>query len=276
MGGDSGAGPGGRRESASFGGAREDADESWDYDDTLDGQWPDGLSKDRDMSDGERAQVDLAGELPYLMALLGQLIDQHGPGGVVALSRSDAERRELMAYAAGWQDAAAEFAPRVAAARRDGWLGRWRPLRVLNGPGDVIPFPIARQYAHAAEPAEPAPADPSPAHHQDQGDSLLHGQDAGQDADRAGDYSRGREPGAAPGPGPDSHDGRSHEDETHGGREATAPAGDGQTAAPRPGRGRGPSFPAKSRWSRTPTIPRLTPPRQRPPGGMPPLPDAPE
>ncbi|MBY8878070.1 hypothetical protein [Actinacidiphila acidipaludis] len=309
----------------------------------LDGQWDDGVpdgqtnGHDRyDTCDDEVAQADWEDELPRLMARLGQLIALHGPAGVVAMARTEAERRELNAYAAGWQDAAAEFTPRVAAARRDGWLGRWRPLRVLNGPGDVIPFPVARQYAH-------------PAPHPSADDAVVNGvngvngwdggldagHDTGPEADRDRGYGAGRdaaqERGRAPGydvpqdrghgpgretrPDPDPGAGQvdgtarrdvrpgtggqrpsgphAHDDSAHGGRDEDEPAhgeepsatrshgevtgrpdSAGQQRAPQPPR---PSLPAKSRWSRAPTIPRLAPP-QRPPGRGPdgtPPPDGP-
>lgn len=348
MGGDSGLGPGRSFEPApdGDGGTRDDRDdprehseapdEEWD-DDVLDGPssmgdgWDDDIAdeprKRRDTWRDDPAYGDPADELPRLMAKLGRLIARYGPGGVVAMARSDAERRELTAYAAGWQDAAAEFAPRVAAARRDGWLGRWRPLRVLNGPGDVIPFPVARQYAHPAQPAQlpdeeayqDAYGDAYPARRQAPGGDVGgHGWDTGYDAGRdsgrdpapdAGmktGADRGQRPGHVPQSGqagrqvpgrarePESdqesgepgssinsatHGGRSAGDDdfAHGGRDEGESARGTEQSATRahdePGQGRAgrsaqgprPSLPAKSRWSRSPTIPRLTPP-QRPPG----------
>lgn len=284
------------------------------YDDTIDEACDDirdARDTRNDVRDDARGDVrddpgapgagDDADELPRLLARLGQLIAVHGPAGVVAMARSDADRRELTAYAAGWQDAAAEFAPRVAAARRDGWLGRWRPLRVLNGPGDVIPFPVARQYAR---PPQPRPA----------GDDLVGGwdvsHDAADDADPDAVHLPGHEgqsaPDAGPGPGsagtaggagrrdvsprPGGPVARADEYSAHGGRGEEEP---GSSERPSPTRSHGeprqqerstrqtqgppPSFPTKSRRSRAPTIPRLSPPQRLPgrgPDGTPP-PDAP-
>lgn len=246
-------------------------------------------------------------ELPRLMARLGRLIARHGPGGVVAMARSDAERRELLAYAAGWQDAAAEFTPRVAAARRDGWLGRWRPLRVLNGPGDVIPFPVARQYAHPPQPRSPYDddaLDPYPDAGLGPEGAPGHDRDADRDGELPG-HARESEPepdrGAPlPAPGPDGTGGPGAytDDPAHSGRDDDAgpAAGGGRQAATRShedngqaragssgrggqsGAGPRPSLPAKSRWSRSPTIPRLVPPQRFPgrdPGTGTPPPDPP-
>ncbi|WP_162824221.1 hypothetical protein [Peterkaempfera bronchialis] len=84
-------------------------------------------------------------ELPRLMARFGRLLEQYDPGDVVVMSREEYDRREAAAYAGGWQDAAEEHRQHIAAARWEGWLGRWRPLRVVGGPGDVIPFPAGRR-----------------------------------------------------------------------------------------------------------------------------------
>ncbi|WP_051951299.1 hypothetical protein [Actinacidiphila yeochonensis] len=97
--------------------------------------------------------------LPRLLARLGRLIERYGPEGVVVVSAEEHERAAVTAYAAGWQDAAAEYGPRIAAARWEGWLGRWRPLRVMEDPGEVIDFPADRLRPDPAgtgdQPAQP-------------------------------------------------------------------------------------------------------------------------
>jgi hypothetical protein len=94
--------------------------------------------------------------LPKLMARLGRLLERYGPDGVVVMSAAEFEQAQLAAYASGWQDAAEEYGPRIAAARWDGWLGRWRPLRVMEGPAEVIDFAAHRpQERDTAEPDGP-------------------------------------------------------------------------------------------------------------------------
>jgi hypothetical protein len=92
--------------------------------------------------------------LPRLLARLGRLLERYGPEGVVVLSAEEYDGAAVAAYAAGWQDAAREYGPRIAAARWEGWLGRWRPLRVLDGAGEVIDFPEGGRPAGAAEPGD--------------------------------------------------------------------------------------------------------------------------
>jgi hypothetical protein len=83
--------------------------------------------------------------MAQLMARLGRLLERHGPDGVVVMSREEYEREQAATYAAGWQDAAEEYEPRIAAARWEGWLGRWRPLRAVEGSGEVVGFPRVRR-----------------------------------------------------------------------------------------------------------------------------------
>jgi hypothetical protein len=91
--------------------------------------------------------------LPKLLARLGRLLERYGPEGVVVMSGAEYERAQSATYASGWQDAAEEYGPRIAAARWEGWLGRWRPLRVMEGPGEVIDFAARRPpEREAAEP----------------------------------------------------------------------------------------------------------------------------
>ena len=195
-------------------------------------------------TDGDTAGPDAPGrghgpdddeddELPRLMALLGRLLDRHGPGGVVVVSREEYERRELTAYACGWQDAADEYLPRITAARWEGRLGPRRPLRLLDGPGDVLPFPTARQ---------PPPGEGDPP--------------AGSAAGAGHDASGHNAPG---------HD-------TYGADGAVTGHLAGPSDGPAPGPAAGaprPVLPPKNRRSRAPTIPRLrpTPPRRPVPPG---------
>jgi hypothetical protein len=99
--------------------------------------------------------------LPWLMARLGRLLERFGPDGVVVMSGEEYDRAQAAMYAAGWQDAAEEYTPRIAAARWEGWLGRWRPLRVMEEPGEVIDFPAGqRAEGSAAGPQDPAAGGP--------------------------------------------------------------------------------------------------------------------
>jgi hypothetical protein len=75
-----------------------------------------------------------------LLARLGRLLTRHGHEGVVVMSTEEFEQARCAAYAAGWQDAVEEYGPRIAAARWEGWLGRWRPLRVVDGSAEVVDF----------------------------------------------------------------------------------------------------------------------------------------
>ncbi|WP_328915508.1 MULTISPECIES: hypothetical protein [unclassified Streptomyces] len=102
---------------------------------------PDGGAVPQEHTGGE---PPAGGGLPRLMARLGRLLERLGPENVVVMSQEEYERAKLATYAAGWQDAAEEYRPRIAAARWEGWLGRWRPLRVMEGPGEVIAFPAGR------------------------------------------------------------------------------------------------------------------------------------
>lgn len=104
-----------------------------------------GVYEDEDEDGASYAEA-----LPRLMAHLGRLLEEWGPGGIVMVSREEYDRREMAAYAAGWQDAAAEYQARIASARWEGLLGR-RPPRVVHGPGEVIAFPLGRRAATADE-----------------------------------------------------------------------------------------------------------------------------
>src|SRR5437899_2551395 len=87
------------------------------------------------------------GRLPSLLARpLAWLRARYGPDSIVVMSRAGYEREQAATYAAGWQDAVEEYGPRISAARWEGWLGRWRPLRGVagSGSGEVVGFPGIR------------------------------------------------------------------------------------------------------------------------------------
>jgi len=196
------------------------------------------VSPDQETAGGRRLDGDplpTGEELSRLMARFGQLLEQHEPGDVVVVPRAEWERRETAAYAAGWQDAAEEYRAHIAAARWEGWLGRWRPLRAVDGPGEVIPFPSERL---PAEPDEAATAD----------------------TDEAG----GTDPSSAP-----DGDGPGHDVRVPPQAEGLRPApGTPQRAARPRTPSVKPSLSPKSRRSKSPTIPRLAPlPRRRRPAG---------
>jgi len=194
-------------------------------------------------------------ELPRLMARLGRLLEQHGPDGVIVMSREEYERRELAAYAGGWQDASEEYLQRVAAARWEGWLGRWRPLRAVDGPGEVIPFPIPRRPADAAavdsvHPVGADGADDLP------GTDEVEAHRAGSDVPRESpgrrtdsELRRGAAPDPLPIPTAEAH--RIRDAEVRRTAPARSPAAQ-------------PSLSPKNRRSKAPTIPPLTPQLRKP------------
>jgi len=186
------------------------------------------------------------------MARLGRLLERFGPEGVVVMSAAEYERVQLKAYTSGWQDAAEEYTPRIAAAHWEGWLGRWRPLRVMEGSGDVIDFPAhrppERDTAAGNDPADPAdPAGPA-------GSSGTTGPSG-----PAGGGSRGGTRGGAA----EGVPGRAEPERWAGGR--------GGTPVPRT------FLSPKNRRSKSPTIPRLpAPDRRRPRTGSDVPDDAPD
>jgi hypothetical protein len=166
-------------------------------------------------------------ELPQLMARLGWLLERLRPDMVV-MSREEFQHRELKAYSSGWQDAVEECAPRVAAARWEGWFGRWRPRRSLEGPGHVIPFPVARRTDRAVRDRD--------------GAGTTGGREAADGRDPRG--------GAAPERGS-----RLKGERGRTGGDPPVPGGAQRSGA----RSDKPSLTPKSRRSKSPTIPRLAP-----------------
>ncbi|MFE9258963.1 hypothetical protein [Streptomyces sp. NPDC006879] len=181
----------------------------------------------------EGAGTEASEDLPGLLAQLGRLLGERSPSDVAILLREDIERRELRAYAHGWQDAAAEYGPALEEAR----LGRTRPLRLVGrtpGQAAVIPFPQARTEEAPPRPSTggDGPSEPAAA-----GDAVAA--ERGRSAPR----SRARAGPAVPRRG------------------AGAPEAEDTASDTRPAEA--PGLVPKRRTSRVPTIPPLTPPRRR-------------
>lgn len=99
--------------------------------------------------------------LSALLAALGAHLERHSPAGVAVLLRSELERREFLAYANGWRDAADRDEPAPEQARRIAGSRRLRLVGSTPGRPAVIPF---RQDAPASAADEGAPAaTPAPA-----------------------------------------------------------------------------------------------------------------
>ncbi|MFJ3432077.1 hypothetical protein ACIPMU_00745 [Streptomyces cyaneofuscatus] len=99
--------------------------------------------------------------LSALLAALGAHLERHSPAGVAVLLRSELERREFLAYANGWRDAADRYEPAPEQARRIAGSRRLRLVGSTPGRPAVIPF---RQDAPASAADEGAPAaTPAPA-----------------------------------------------------------------------------------------------------------------
>jgi hypothetical protein len=179
--------------------------------------------------------------LPRLMARLGRLLERHGPEGVVVMSEEEYERVQHATYAAGWQDAAQEYGPRIAAARWEGWLGRWRPMRVMDAPGEVIAFPAGQR---GGEPGDPAgEAGPAPEAGRDSGAGGVSGGASGGVSGGVSGTASGGVPGGVSGGTSGGVQG--------GGSGSARGRPRGGTPVPRP------FLSPKNRRSKSPTIPRL-------------------
>lgn len=179
--------------------------------------------------------------LPRLMARLGRLLERHGPEGVVVMSEEEYERVQHATYAAGWQDAAQEYGPRIAAARWEGWLGRWRPMRVMDAPGEVIAFPAGQRDGEQTEAAGEA------------GPAREAGRDSGTGAGPGGvsGGASGGGSGAVSGGTPGGVSGAASGGVSGGGSGSARGRPRGGTPVPRP------FLSPKNRRSKSPTIPRL-------------------
>jgi hypothetical protein len=179
--------------------------------------------------------------LPRLMARLGRLLERHGPEGVVVMSEEEYERVQHATYAAGWQDAAQEYGPRIAAARWEGWLGRWRPMRVMDAPGEVIAVPAGQR---GGEPGDPAgEAGPAPEAGRDSGAGGVSGGASGGVSGGVSGTASGGVPGGVSGGTSGGVQG--------GGSGSARGRPRGGTPVPRP------FLSPKNRRSKSPTIPRL-------------------
>ncbi|MFI8353629.1 hypothetical protein [Streptomyces cyaneofuscatus] len=173
--------------------------------------------------------------LSALLAALGAHLERHSPADVAVLLRSELERREFLAYANGWRDAADRYEPALEQARRIAGSRRLRLVGATPGQAAVIPF---RQDAPASAAEEGAPAaTPAPARRAPDTATAAAGEEP------AG-------PGAHAGPGADDVQGHPEADDVRGHQDA--PAAPARSAAPP-----GPGLVAKNRNSRAPTIPRL-------------------
>ncbi|MEW1546651.1 hypothetical protein [Streptomyces tsukubensis] len=198
------------------------------------------------------------GDLPGLLALVGHLLEAHSPDRIAVLLREELDRREVEAYAMGWRDAAAEYAPALEEALA---AAATRPLRLVDrtpGQAAVIPFPQDFQSpsGHAAGPGGPA--------------------DTGEGRAAERERARGRTPRGRRSrtgvPDGDAEEAGGTGQAGPGGETEGVPEGD-EAAQPRPQ----PGFAAKSRKSKVPTIPPLSPlgtarrpPREpEPPAGSP-------
>jgi hypothetical protein len=198
--------------------------------------------READLDEGHTTPLGLS----ELLSCLARLLSSHPPESLVLLPRETLERTELTAYASGWRDAAEEYEQAIAQAREEGriqgraesWSGRRRPLRAVDGPTEVIDFPLARRLGLPEESGPP-------------GNGSVPGPRPGHPAGDETSTSREKvSPESSPEP------------TSNGARTGRRPGGDtGAPPAPAPRY----SFAPKSRGSKTPTIPRLTPPRRRPP-----------
>ncbi|MFJ8231740.1 hypothetical protein ACIQ9E_17550 [Streptomyces sp. NPDC094448] len=207
---------------------------------------------------GTPPDEDMAG----LLALVGRLLEAHSPDRIAVLLCEELDRREVEAYAMGWRDAAAEYAPALEEALA---AAAGRPLRLVDrtpGQAAVIPFPQGFQ----------GPSGPG-AGHGDTGE----GRTAEREPAR-GRPNRGRRPrtgvpdrgGEQPGDAEEAKGAKGAEGPAPERSGGSLPEADG-TAQPRPQ----PAFAAKRRTSKVPTIPPLgtvrRPPREpEPPAGTPP------
>ncbi|MFD6803654.1 hypothetical protein [Streptomyces cyaneofuscatus] len=172
--------------------------------------------------------------LSALLAALGAHLERHSPADVAVLLRSELERREFLAYANGWRDAADRYEPALEQARRIAGSRRLRLVGPTPGQAAVIPFPQDAPVS-AAEEGTPA-ATPAPARR------------APGTATAAGAEPAGAEAHAGPG----ADDVRGHPDTVEVRAHQDAPAAPARSVAPP-----GPGLVAKNRNSRAPTIPRL-------------------
>ncbi|AZK95940.1 hypothetical protein [Streptomyces tsukubensis] len=209
------------------------------------------------------------GDLPGLLELVGHLLEAHSPDRIAVLLREELDRREVEAYAMGWRDAAAEYAPALEEALA---AAATRPLRLVDrtpGQAAVIPFPQDFQ----------SPSGRSTGHggHGGHGGPVDTGEGRAAERERAG----GRTPrahrsrtGVPDGDGEEAGDTGQAGQARRGGEAEGGPEG-GAAAQPRPQ----PGFAAKSRKSKVPTIPPLgtvrrpprepEPPAETPPGDPP-------
>ncbi|MEV3992057.1 hypothetical protein AB0J57_24400 [Streptomyces sp. NPDC049837] len=108
-----------------------------------------------------RGLPEPAGDLPALLAALGQYLEGHAPEDVVILLREELARREFQAYVNGWRDAADQYEPVLEEARRIAQTRRLRLVGRTPGQAAVIPFPQGDGVAGTDEPGTEAAERPA-------------------------------------------------------------------------------------------------------------------
>ncbi|QDY78513.1 hypothetical protein [Streptomyces qinzhouensis] len=188
-------------------------------------------------------------DLPGVLALVGRLLEAHSPDEIAVLLREELDRREVEAYASGWQDAVAEYAPALEEALA---AAAARPLRLVDrtpGQAAVIPFPQDFQSPRG-QTGEGVAADRE----------NPRGRSSRRHRSRAGlPDGDGEEAGEA---------GKAGETEASSAERTSGVAYEEEPATSRSR----PAFAVKSRKSKVPTIPQITagrrPPREPdPPAG---------
>ncbi|MFJ1591886.1 hypothetical protein ACIOD0_16795 [Kitasatospora albolonga] len=174
-----------------------------------------------------------------LLATLGAYLEHHPPADVAVLLRAELERREFLAYANGWRDAADQYEPALEQARRIAQTRRLRLVGRTPGQAAVIPFP---QDAPAATEGAPNAAEAGGAGGAGWAGEARRTGDAAEAVEAVGaaEAAAAGEPAASAGPGPDG-----------------VPEHSPDTPAPPRSAPPGPGLVAKNRNSRAPTIPRL-------------------
>ncbi|MEV8307125.1 hypothetical protein AB0P36_07085 [Streptomyces flavidovirens] len=144
---------------------------------------PRGVPKARNPAPGLPKPPD---GLPALLAALGDYLENHPPEDVAILLRAEMERREFLAYASGWRDAADQYEPALEQARRIAQTRRLRLVGRTPGQAAVIPFPQDSSPEGRAEPVDAGAQEPAPNQGAGSGTPAKAGGDAPGATDPAG------------------------------------------------------------------------------------------